>query len=109
MPIYAIQFYFIQCYTCYKRPFATSSLLLFSIFQDDVLEDSFASDVDALHENEEGSSASPFGTKKMYPVFLEEMEDAVSRLKGAVDESKNSEKLRILSLEERDRGGGDAK
>ena len=74
------------------------------------MEDSFASDDDVL----QGSSVSPFGVKEMSPVFLEQMEDAVSRLEGAVDVSKNIEKDRILSLQEskrgrdrEERGGGD--
>ena len=64
------------------------------------MEDSFASDDDVLH----GSSVNPFGAKEMSPVFLEQMEDAVSRLKGAVDVSKNIEKDRILSLQDSKRG-----
>ena len=60
------------------------------------MEDSFASDDDVL----QGSSVNPFGVKEMSPVFLEQMEDAVSRLKGAVDVSKNIEKDRILSLQD---------
>jgi hypothetical protein len=76
---------------------------------DDALEDSFASD-DSLHDdalqNKEGSSVNPFGTKEMSQVFLEQMEAAVSRLKGAVDESKNMEKHRLQLLEEKERESG---
>lgn len=76
---------------------------------DDALEDSFASD-DSSHDdalkNKEGSSVSPFGAKEMSPVFLDQMEAAVSRLKGAVDESKNMEKHRLQLLEEKERESG---
>jgi hypothetical protein len=76
---------------------------------DDALEDSFASD-DSLHEdalqNIEGSSMSPYGAKEMSPVFLEQMEAAVSRLKVAVVESKNMEKHRLQSVEEKERESG---
>ena len=76
---------------------------------DDALEDSFASD-DSSHDdalqNKEGSSVSPFRAKEMSPVFLDQMEDAVSRLKGAVVESKNMEKHRLQLLEEKEKESG---